>query len=252
MNSLVSSPRQASGNRLRENIQDFEPLRLFNSQRFANSHRSGTGHRVVRDTRTNLTGMTVGDPIPICREYKLLRANPQSRACAAILGETIFGPVIEVHVVQVFGTQGLEIEIPSPNNLKRTSWGSDIQRKESHTLTSAELLSEQKKRKKVHIAWRNRRLALRKLVRPLILAPGNWMRTLSVFLPAQCSAHKESYTRRNGNGTLFQLIHRTKEDLLQQGSPKMVTRSVRHSVQEERQSDAAVHWDQTRPKLLRV
>ena len=34
----------------------------------------------------------------------------------------LIGPVIEVHVVQVFGTHGLECDIPSPNNPKRTSW----------------------------------------------------------------------------------------------------------------------------------
>ena len=31
--------------------------------------------------------------------------------------------------------------------------------------------------------------------------------------------------------------------------PKLVTRSVRHYDQEDRQSDAAVHWETTRPKL---
>ena len=33
-----------------------------------------------------------GDPIPVCREYTLPRANPLSRAYAAILGEAIIGP----------------------------------------------------------------------------------------------------------------------------------------------------------------
>ena len=94
-----------------------------------------------------------GDPIPECREYTLPRANPQSRAYAAILGETIIGPVIEVHVVPVFGTHGLEIEIPSPNNPKRTSWVLICRGKSRfvdelhipnvrHTLTIAELFSE--------------------------------------------------------------------------------------------------------------
>ena len=55
-----------------------------------------------------------------------------------------------------------------------------------------------KTQKKVNLAWRNRRLALRKLVRNLILPPGSWMRTLSAFLPAQCVTHKEPYLRRKG------------------------------------------------------
>ena len=33
---------------------------------------------------------------------------------------------------------------------------------------------------------------------------------------------------------------------------QVVTRSVRHYDQEERQSDAAVHWDTIRPKLLKA
>ena len=61
-------------------------------------------------------------------------------------------------------------------------------------------------------------LALRKLVRPLILAPGNWMRTLSASLPAQCATEEEPYLRRKGSGQLF--FNRTKEDLFQQPSPK--------------------------------
>ena len=35
-----------------------------------------------------------------------------------------------------------------------------------------------KSRKKVNLAWRHRRSAVKKLLRSLILAPGNWMRTL--------------------------------------------------------------------------
>ena len=56
---------------------------------------------------------------------------------------------------------------------------------------------------------------------PLILAPRNWKRTLSVFLlPAQCITHKEPYLRRGGSGRLLLPIHRTRRDLFQQPSPK--------------------------------
>ena len=60
-----------------------------------------------------------GQLIPLCQDYTLSRKNPQSRPFAAIPGGTIIGPVIEVHVVQVCGTHGLENEIPSPNSPKR-------------------------------------------------------------------------------------------------------------------------------------
>ena len=131
-----------------------------------------------------------GDSFTVCRECTLFRANPLSRVYAAISGGTIIGPVIEVHVVQLFGTHGLEIEIPSPKNPERTSSVLISRGKSrfvddllfstiSHNLTSAELLKTS--RKEVNFARRNRRLAVRKLVRSLILVPGNWMRTLSAF-----------------------------------------------------------------------
>ena len=112
VNSFLSSPRRASGHKLRENIQDVESL-------------SETSiHKGLR-TRTVLVPASVGmryktkpdqddgfgDPIPSCRENTLPRSNPQSRVYAAILGETIVGRVVEVHVVHVFGTHGLENSI---------------------------------------------------------------------------------------------------------------------------------------------
>ena len=88
VNSLVSSPTVASGNRLRENIQDFESL-----------------SETVQFTKVcegpSFDGF--GDPIPVCREYTLSQAIPRARAYAARPGETINGPVIKVHV-----THGLE------------------------------------------------------------------------------------------------------------------------------------------------
>ena len=123
VNSLGSSPRQASGNRLRENIQDFESLsetiqftKVCELASFWFRVSAGMSHKTKPDEDDGF-----GDPIPVCREYKLPRATPLSRAHAEIPGETIIGPVIEVHVIQVFGTHGLAIETPSPNNPKRTS-----------------------------------------------------------------------------------------------------------------------------------
>ena len=39
------------------------------------------------------------------------------------LGETLIGPVIEVHIVEIHDSVGREIAIPSPNNPRRTSYG---------------------------------------------------------------------------------------------------------------------------------
>ena len=225
-------PKLVSGSRLRENSQDFESLsetvqftKFCELASIWNRVSAGVSYKTQADEDDGL-----GDPIPLCREYTLPRANPQSIVYAAIPGETIIGPIIEVHVVQIFGTHGLEIEIPSPNNPKRTSWVLISRGKirfvdglhipdVRHSLTIAELLSEHETANESEPCWRNPRLALRKLVRRLILAPGNWKRTLSVILPAQRITHKEPYLRRKGNGKLFLPVHRTVEDLLQQRSP---------------------------------
>ena len=67
--------------------------------------------------------------------------------------------------------------------------------------------------KKANFAWRSRRLAQGNLLRPLVQvipAPGNWMRTLSAFLPAQYTCtQKEPFLRQKGIGKLFLPIHRT-------------------------------------------
>ena len=124
VNSSVSSPRQASGNRLRENIQDLESLsetiqftNVCELASFWYLVSTGVSHKTKPDEDDGF-----GEPIPVCRGYTLPRATPLSRAHAEIPGETIIGPVIEVHVMQVFGTHGLAIETPSPNSPKRTSW----------------------------------------------------------------------------------------------------------------------------------
>ena len=62
VNLSVFTSRQASGNSLRENIQDFESLsETIQFLRFAKTHRSGARYRLVLDTRPNLTRTTVLD-----------------------------------------------------------------------------------------------------------------------------------------------------------------------------------------------
>ena len=89
VNPLVSSPRPASGNSLRENIQDFESLSetiQFTSVCEDSSYwfwvSAGMSYRTKLDEDDGF-----GDPIPVCREYTLSRANPLSKAYAAILGD---------------------------------------------------------------------------------------------------------------------------------------------------------------------
>ena len=117
VNSLVSSRRPASGNRLREYIQDFEwlseTIEFTEACELASFWYQVSAGMSYKTKPGEDDG--VGDHIPVCWEYTLPRANPLSRAYAAIPGVTIIGPVIEVHVVQLCGSHGLEIEIPFSN-----------------------------------------------------------------------------------------------------------------------------------------
>ena len=233
--------------------------RLFNSQRFANSHRSGTGYRLVWAARPNLPRTTVsGDPIPVCRECTLPRANPLSRASAAILGETTIGPVIEVHVVQVFGTMDLKskfhLQIIHNGHLgfwypkeRVDSWTNCISQMSDIISPARNCCLNQKTRKKVNLAWRSGRQAQGNLLRPLlqvIAAPENWTRTLSAFLSVQCT--RRTIPTKEGKLKILPAYSSYKGGSLSTAISKMVTRLVRHHDQEERQSDAAVHWDTTR------
>ena len=88
------------------------------------------------------------------RGITLSRENPHARIFAAIPGGTKIGPVIEVHVVQVMGTHGLESAVPSKRDHLTTSrvpisrgknrFVNEVRAPNvSHIVPRAELLSEQ-------------------------------------------------------------------------------------------------------------
>ena len=112
-----------------------------------------------------------GQIIPLCREYKLSRVNPHSRAFAAIPGGAIIG-VIEVQIVKILDQYGLEIAIPSPNGSQRTfcamiSRGRSRFVDEVH-IPNPELRSNAELQKEENLAWLTRRLASRRPVRPML------------------------------------------------------------------------------------
>ena len=57
-------------------------------------------------------------------------ADSDSRIFAAIPGQTVIGPVIQVHIIQFLGINGIEIQIPSTTTQNRTLFGSDMPRGE--------------------------------------------------------------------------------------------------------------------------
>ena len=80
-----------------------------------------------------------------------------------------------------------------------------------------------RKQKEENLAWHSRRLASRRLVRPMFqvrLAPRKVVRTPSVFFTAKRPrSHKEPFLRPKGSGKLFLPIH-LMEERCQQLSPK--------------------------------
>ena len=96
---LVSPPKMASGNNLQENIVSFEALsdiilhfsKLCEDARL--KHRVSAG--ICVKTRPDEDD-GCGQLVPLCLEYTLSRAHPQSRVFAAIPGGTLIGPVLEV------------------------------------------------------------------------------------------------------------------------------------------------------------
>ena len=84
------------------------------------------------------------------------------------------------------------------------------------------------------------------------LAARRLVRTLSAFFPAQRPfSRKEPFLRKKGSARLFLPILSYGGALSVQVSKK-VTKMVRHYSQDERQSDAALHWDAFRTVLLKA
>ena len=205
-----------------------------------------------------------GQIIPLCREHTLSRVNPQSRPSAAILGRTIIGPVIEVQIVKILDQYGHEIAIPSPNDTKRTSCGM-ISRRNSRCVdefhipnaelrSSAELLSESTRRRILLGTFEDQH-------------PGDWCgpcyKTSQTSIEEICAdtlsispSQASFFTQRTiptteMKWTVFPANSSYGGDLSVAVS-ETVTRKVRHYDQDERPSDAAVHWDAIKPVLLKA
>ena len=128
MNSLVQTPRddqQASGNRFRDTLQSFEKLDkepLFArvcgaAAAFLELVSVGMRYKTIPDDDDGFGGRT-----PACREYTHPREQANSGIYAAIPGNTIIGPVLQVHMVNFLDNYGIEIQIPSTTTQDRTSW----------------------------------------------------------------------------------------------------------------------------------
>ena len=127
VNSSVQTPRidnPASGNRLRECVQNFETpgqeiqfTRNCENATFIHGVSVGRCCKTVVDVDDGF-----GDRTPTCREYTHRRADPSSRIFAAIRARTIIGPVLQVYIIQYLGINGIEIQILPTTKQERTSW----------------------------------------------------------------------------------------------------------------------------------
>ena len=71
-----------------------------------------------------------GGRTPACREYTHPRQRANSRVYAAIPGNTIIGPVLQVHMVKFLDNYGIEIQIPCTVSQGQASWVIFMPRKE--------------------------------------------------------------------------------------------------------------------------
>ena len=63
-----------------------------------------------------------GDRTLACREYTLFRGDSNSRIYSTIPGQTVIGPVLQVHIIRYLGISGIEIQILPTTTKERTSW----------------------------------------------------------------------------------------------------------------------------------
>ena len=57
-----------------------------------------------------------------CREYTVLREDPNSRIYARIPGQTSSGPVLQVHITRYLDISGIEIQILCTTGNDLESW----------------------------------------------------------------------------------------------------------------------------------
>ena len=114
----------ASRNSMRQKLKSFESLSA-ESQLKHIYERAGFYHPVERnrccETRRDEDD-GYGKITTICREYTHPREHLDSRCFATIFANTRIGPILNLRTSKVFGIHGIEVQIPSLNRPKYSSW----------------------------------------------------------------------------------------------------------------------------------
>ena len=204
--------------------------------------------------------------IPLCREYTLfLESNPNPELLEQFLEEKKLDQSLKFRSWKFLTKMDLKLQF---HHLMKEnghpmlwfperrvgSWMKFIFPKpnsdqvQNYSLNFKNLMEE-------NLVWHSRRLAFRKLVQPMFkkvqLATRKPVRTPSALLQPSVFVHTKnhSYDQEELESYACQIfVWRSSVN----SGFEMVTRMVRHYDQDERQSDAALHWDAIRPVLLKA
>ena len=176
--------------------------------------------------------------------------------------ETKIGPVIEINVVQIIGVHGFEVSVPSIKDYLTTSWVL-ISKKEnrfvdemedpniSSNVSSASLLKEQAESKSANASEEDEKSSWK---RECVTNPSSSSRleTNLVNLAEKpvCFTKRTIVTQKRKWITIPKCSRYSGWSLSSQLS-RMVSKLLRHFDQDERQTDGAVHWDTTKPVLVK-
>ena len=222
------------------------------SQCFAFWHHLGKGRRFFYN-KTKRGRRFWRSPSSMWRKHAFSKELPCQDCCINSKNKNWMS--IQVLVVQVMRSHGLEIAIPSRRDHSTTSWvlisrGKDRFVDELHApnvsrnVPSSESLSEQATSKEnepcVVTEIRSRELEA------ILLVSGDWPQN-------QCTSHEGKHSHVGKKVEHHPCLCPTyAAGTLSTAISKMVTKLARHFDHGERQTDATVHWDSTRPVLLRA
>ena len=258
VNLLVQTPRNddpVSGKRLRERFQNFETLekdfqftRVCVDPSFFQRVSIGMHYKTASDVDDGF-----GDRTPACREDTHPRADPHFRIYAAIPGRTIIGPVLQVRIVQFLGTHGIEIYVPSATRPDRNSWVvicpgknrfvDELRLKDpGHNPASTELLRE------TSIAKESGPCST--VLEQSRIEETRATQSKTSMVPVYYSKEVISVGERKWNDV--PACESFKRDSLSAEISKLVMRFIHHYDQDERETDAAIHWNSIVPKLRKA
>ena len=192
-----------------------------------------------------------GRIIPLCREF-----------FAAIPGGTIIGPVIEVQIVKILDRYGLEIASPSPmiQHGQPLLWYPDERvgswMKFIFPMPNSDPVQNYslnfRKQKEENLAWHSRRLQETGAAHVTSQTQGNLCGHSQRFSQPSVLFQTKNHSPTTERKWKVIPANSSYGGALPTAVSKMVTRMVRHYDQDERQSDAALHWDTIRPVLLKA